>query len=123
MQRKQSQIRAAPVAAAATENLPDVKVMTNAFKLAISKDKPIKLDYWVDSTLGRCKIGEHSFIGDDGKEHRETLLIRNEEEYTSTVEESYKCKGSFILVTSFSIYIVSGTVETCRINPNSLRSH
>lgn len=96
--------------------LPDVKVLTNAIKLSITEDKPIKMDYWKDSLQNKCMIGERSYVDEeDGQTKQELLLVKSKDEYTSSIENSYKCKGCYIMVTHFSIYIVSASIQTCRI--------
>jgi hypothetical protein len=86
--------------------LPSSLILQYAAKIAIEEDKPILLDYWIDS------LNKKAFIGQK-KESKEKLLVKSAEEFTSIVSKIYTPKGSdeFIIVTENSIYIVSNTIE------------
>jgi hypothetical protein len=90
--------------------LPSQKVMQHACKLACTNDKPILLDYWLDShaTGGTVMIGV--------KPNEEKILLRSEEEYTSPISKVYKVGEEFILITENSIYIVSAKIQSRKIN-------
>jgi len=90
--------------------LPSQKVMQHACKLACSNDKPIMLDYWLDSHEqgGKVMIGV--------KSNEEKILLRSEEEYTSPISKVYKVAEEFILITENSIYIVSAKIQSRKIN-------
>jgi len=89
--------------------LPSQKVMQHACKLACTNDKPIMLDYWLDSHLtGKVIIGV--------RENEEKILVRSEEEYTSPISKVYKVADEFILITENSIYIVSSKIQSRKIN-------
>jgi hypothetical protein len=90
--------------------LPSQKVMQHACKLACSNDKPIMLDYWLDSHLpgGKVMIGV--------KANEEKILLRSEEEYTSPISKVYKVAEEFILITENSIYVVSSKIQSRKIN-------
>lgn len=89
--------------------LPSQKVMQHACKLACANDKPIMLDYWLDSHIsGKVLIGVR---GTDEK-----ILVRSEEEYTSPISKVYKVGEEFILITENSIYIVSSKIQSRKIN-------
>jgi len=89
--------------------LPSQKIMQHACKLACTQDKPIMLDYWVDShTAGKVILGV--------KESEEKLLIRSEEEYTSPISKMYKVGDEFIIITENSIYLVSAKITTRKIS-------
>ena len=90
--------------------LPSQKVMQHACKLACSNDKPIMLDYWLDSHVTGGKV----MIGVKGNE--EKILLRSEEEYTSPISKVYKVAEEFILITENSIYIVSAKIQSRKIN-------
>ncbi len=89
--------------------LPSPKVMQHACKLSISQDKPIMLDYWVEShAAGKVMIGVRAT--------EEKILVRSEEEYTSPISKLYKVGEEFILITENSIYIVSAKIQSRKIN-------
>jgi hypothetical protein len=89
--------------------LPSQKVMQHACKLACTNDKPILLDYWIDShTTGKVIIGV--------RPNEEKILLRSEEEYTSPISKVYKVAEEFILITENSIYVVSSKIQSRKIN-------
>lgn len=90
--------------------LPSEKCMSNAFRLSITEKKPIVMDYWEDSLETKPVI----FIG--VKDNQEKLLVRSEEEYTSTVQKVYKCDTEYIIITENSIYVVSALIPNKRIS-------
>jgi hypothetical protein len=93
-----------------TYQLPSSQVLTNACKFAIVEDKPIMLDYWVDSNNSNTSI----IIG--VRENGEKLLVKSEDEYTSPVSKIYKVENSYICVTENSIYLVSSNIKSKRIS-------
>jgi hypothetical protein len=97
-------------AAPATPNypLPSEVTLNHAAKLAIVEDKPIMMDYWVPSIEKKALIGV--------RESREKLLVKSEDEYTSSIAKFYKSKGEFIIITENSIYIVSADIPNKRIS-------
>jgi hypothetical protein len=102
---------AAPASSsAATPNypLPSEVTLNHAAKLAIVEDKPIMMDYWVPSLEKKALIGI--------RESREKLLVKSEDEYTSSIAKFYKSKGEFIIITENSIYIVSADIPNKRIS-------
>jgi hypothetical protein len=90
--------------AAPTVELPNEKVLSHAAKIAMEQDKPILLDYYTETRLGRA------FLGEDG-ETKEKILVKNPEEYTSPIQKMFKAKDDYIIVTENSIYIVSGLIK------------
>jgi hypothetical protein len=97
-------------AASATSNypLPSEVTLNHAAKLSIVEDKPIMMDYWVPSIEKKALIGV--------RESREKLLVKSEDEYTSSIAKFYKSKGEFIIITENSIYIVSADIPNKRIS-------
>ena len=87
-----------------TIELPNEKVLSHAAKIAMEQDKPILLDYYMDTKLGRAFLGEDS-------ETKEKILVKNPEEYTSPVQKMFKAKDDYIIMTENSIYIVSGAIK------------
>jgi hypothetical protein len=99
--------------ASATEEkeqvLPTAKLLQHAAKLAMTQDKPIMMDYWVESqTPGKVIIGVRS--------NEEKILLRSEDEYTSPISKLYKVGEEFILITENSIYLVSAKIQSRKIN-------
>ena len=88
--------------------LPSEKTWKHASKIAIVEDKPIMYDYWVASLEKKALIGV--------RDNEEKLLVKSEEEYTSTVSKIYKVEGEYIIITENSIYIVSADIPTKRIS-------
>ena len=88
--------------------LPTTKLMTHACKLACSDDKPIMMDYWVDSHNGKAIIGV--------REEGDKMLVRSEQEYTSPISKIYKVTDELIVVTENSIYLVSAKIPTKKIS-------
>ncbi len=94
-----------------TLQYPHPDTLQSAVKLALIQDKPILMDYY-QASLNKA---EHSvLIG--VKENKERLLVKSEEEYTSTISNVYKCKTEYIIVTENSIYIVSNSIPTKKIS-------
>ena len=87
---------------------PDSATFENACKIAISEDRPILLDYWEGSLNNSCLIGV--------RENGEKMLVKNPEEYTSPIQKIFKVGEEFIVSTENSLYIVSSTIPTKRIN-------
>ena len=79
----------------------------HCIKLAIEEDKPIMLDYWVDSCEQAAIVGV--------KENGEKLLVKSEDEYTSPIDTIYNTGSEYIIVTENSIYLVSSKILSKRI--------
>jgi len=90
--------------------LPPSSVFGPVSKIAIVEDKPIMLDYWVDSLDSSSSI----IIG--VRENGEKLLVKSSEEYTSPIGKIYKLENCYICVTENSIYIVSASIKTKRVS-------
>lgn len=93
-----------------TIKLPGDISLKNASKLSIQEDKPIMLDYWMDS----CDESTSVMIG--VKTNDEKLLVRSSEEFTSPISKIYKVGDDYIIMTENSIYIVSSNIPTRRIS-------
>ncbi len=85
-------------------DLPNDKTLSHAARIAIEQDKPIMLDYYMDTKLGVA------FLGEDGKT-KDKMLVRSEEEYTSLIQKIFKVGTDFIVITENSIYVVSGNIK------------
>lgn len=104
-----------PSAAQTQEVLPHPTTLLHGAKLAIQQDKPIQLDYYVDSATGKA------FIGED-PETKEKMLVKSNDEFTSLISKIYKVQEDFIILTENSIYVVSGKIQKRRINATQMRS-
>ena len=94
-----------------TENgyrLPEVNTLLHAIKLSIVEDKPILMDYWINSLDKTVLIGV--------KEDKEKLLVKSEEEYTSPISKIFKVGKEYIIVTENSIYIIDTSIPTKHIS-------
>ena len=94
--------------------LPHATTLLQAARLAIQQDKPIQLDYYVDTATNRA------FIGEDA-ETKEKVLVKSRDEFTSLVSKMYKVGEDFLIMTENSIYIVSGRIQKRRVNLSSLQ--
>jgi hypothetical protein len=111
------QAPAPPAAPAQQEPLPSAVALLTAAKLAIKKDKPIMLDYFVDSLTGKAFLGEDT-------ETKERMLVKSKQEFTSLIDKVYKAGPPtdeyYIIETENSIYIASGKIARKRIQASSL---
>ncbi len=89
---------------------PSVQVLSAAAKLSIVEDKPIMLDYWLDSFNAESPV----LIG--VKNDDEKLLVKSAEEYTSPISKIYKSGKEYIIVTENYIYIVNQDIPTKKIS-------
>jgi hypothetical protein len=104
-----------PATTTAQEIIPSVSVLQHAARLAIQQDKPILLDYYVETATGKA------FMGED-QETKERMLVKSSDEFTSLIQKVYKVTDDFIIVTENSIYLVSGKIQKRRIQAASLRN-
>ncbi len=88
--------------------IPSQKVLINACKLSCKEDKPIMMDYWLDSHASKVLIGV--------RENDEKILVRSEEEYTSPISKIFKVGEEYIIMTENSIYLVSSKIPSRKIN-------
>jgi len=96
------------------EILPSTQLLVQASKLAIQQDKPIQLDYYVDTATGKA------FMGED-QETKEKMLVKSNEEFTSLIQKVYKVSDEYIIMTENSIYLVSAKIQKRRIQAPALR--
>ena len=89
--------------------LPGDKALKHAARIAIEQDKPIMMDYYMDTRDGKA------FLGED-KATKEKMLVRSEDEYTSLIQRILKAGEDFIAITENSIYIIAGTTVKKTIN-------
>ena len=88
--------------------LPSDVTMKHASKLSIVEDKPIMLDYWTASLDKKALVG--------ARDNNEKLLVKSEDEYTSTIQKFYKSGTEYIIITENSIYIVASDIPTRKIS-------
>ena len=88
--------------------LPPSAIWNHISKIAITEDKPIMLDYWMDSLEKTVLIG----IKDNG----EKLLVKNAEEYTSPISKIFKVDNVYIITTENSIYITHSDINKRKIS-------
>lgn len=101
--------------ASVTEHVPSAATLLSAAKLAIQRDMPIQLDYFVDSAEGKAFLGEDASTS-------EKMLVKSSEEYTSHIQKIYKAGEDFIILTENSIYLVSSKVQKRKIQASNLRN-
>jgi hypothetical protein len=87
---------------------PPSSIWDHIAKISISEDKPIMLDYWLDSLNKKVLIGV--------KDNNEKLLVKNAEEYTSPIVKIFKLDTVYIICTENSIYITSSDIEKRKIS-------
>lgn len=88
--------------------LPNTTTLQHASRICIVEDKPIMLDYWQPSLEKNVIIG----VRDDG----EKLLVRSQDEYTSSIVKIFKIETDYIILTENSLYIVDTSCQTKRIS-------
>lgn len=95
---------------AATPNyrMPSDATLKHAAKLSIVDDKPIMLDYWAPSLDKKALVG--------ARDNGEKLLVKSEDEYTSSIQKFYKAGTEFLIITENSIYIVDSGIPTRKIS-------
>jgi hypothetical protein len=101
---------------AAPAPMPSAQVLVHAAKLAIEQDKPIQLDYFVDTATGKA------FMGED-QETKEKMLVKSNDEFTSLIQKVYKVAEDYIIITENSIYLVSGKIQKRKIQAPALRGY
>jgi hypothetical protein len=95
-------------AAAPNYRMPSDATLKHAVKLSIVDDKPIMLDYWAPSLDKKALVG--------ARDNGEKLLVKSEDEYTSTIQKFYKAGTEYIIITENSIYIVDAAIPTRKIS-------
>jgi hypothetical protein len=97
-----------------TDIQPSAQILLQAAKLAIQQDRPIQLDYYVDT------FNNKAFMGED-QDTKEKMLVKSNDEFTSLIQKVYKVAEDYIVMTENSIYIVSGKIQKRRIQAPALR--
>jgi hypothetical protein len=86
--------------------IPSASVLLRAAQVAIDQDKPIYLDYYGDSVEKKCCIGVQDAV---------KYLVKSDTEYTSSIENVFKCENCYIIATENSLYIVSSDIPIKKI--------
>lgn len=102
-----------PATNTSQEVVPGATTLAHAARLAIQNDKPIMLDYYVDTAVGKA------FLGEDA-ETKEKMLVKSKDEFTSSIAKTFKVGDDFLIMTENSIYIVSGKITKKRISMAAL---
>jgi hypothetical protein len=108
MSEKQPTPKTDAGASAPNYRMPSDATLKHAVKLSIVDDKPIMLDYWAPSLDKKALVG--------ARDNGEKLLVKSEDEYTSTIQKFYKAGTEFIIITENSIYIVDAGIPTRKIS-------
>ncbi len=111
-----SAVPTAATAPAGQSDIPSPAVLTQAAKLAVQQDKPILLDYYLDTATGKACLGEDN-------DTKEKVLVKNVEEYTSLIQKIFKAAEDYLIVTENSIYIASGKIQKKKIAMASLKDN
>ena len=69
-------------------SLPPASVLLRAAQIAIDEDKPIYLDYYRESLEKTCCIGVQETT---------KYLVKSDSEYTSTIQNVFKCDNALYL--------------------------
>ena len=94
--------------------VPSATVLLRAAQVSIDEDKPIYFDYYDDSVSKKCCIG----VQPDNTKY----LVKSDSEYTSTIQNIFKCETCYIVATENSLYIVSVEVPVKKIVGSSTTS-
>ena len=85
---------------------PPASVLLRAAQVSMTEDKPIYLDYYQDSVNKKCCIGVRE---------TEKFLVKSDSEYTSTIQNVFKCETCYIIMTENSLYIVSTDIPIKKV--------
>jgi hypothetical protein len=85
---------------------PSASVLLRAAQIAIDDDKPLYFDYYRDSVEKKCCIGVQETT---------KYLVKSDSEYTSTIQNVFKCENCYIVATENSLYIVSTEIPIKKI--------
>lgn len=87
--------------------LPNNDIWNKVVKISIEDDKPIMMDYWLDSLEKQVIIGV--------RENGEKLLVKSQEEFTSPIQKIFRMSEVYIICTENSIYITRSDIGNKRI--------
>lgn len=97
------------------EIIPSVTTLVHAARLSLKEDKPILLDYYVDTYNNKAFMGEDT-------DTKEKMLVKSTDEFTSLIQKVYKVQEDFLVMTENSIYVVSGKIQKRRIQAAQMRT-
>ena len=89
-------------------SFPNEKTFKHAAKLAITKDKPILFDHYVESIKGNICIGKLS--------ENENIIFKSKDEYTSPIINISKSNDEYIVETENSIYLISANTKIKKLS-------
>jgi hypothetical protein len=105
---------ATQVKASAPSNIPCAEVLIQAAKFAMEHDRPILMDYFMDTYTGKAFLGEEA-------DSKEKILIKvSGDEYTSRISKVYRFDADVLVLTENSIYIVSGKITKRVLQKNQM---
>ena len=88
---------------------PHQETMKHVSILAIKQDKPIMMDYYAHSQLGRCSLKKTT--------DQDTILFKSNEEYTSPLKKVFRIdksltngKTDVIAISENSIYVLHSNI-------------
>lgn len=81
--------------------IPSSKTIKKACQLSNSLNKPIKLNYYIDSLKKTICIA--SCIKDK-------IIFKNNDEYTTPIKNTFKVNSEYLVVTENTIYIISDKI-------------
>lgn len=90
--------------------LPSASVLLKVAEVAINEDKPIYFDYFRDSLEKKCCIGVQGTT---------KYLVKSNDEYTSTIQQVFKCESCYIVMTENSLYVVDASIPVKRVMASS----
>ena len=82
--------------------LPSAKTLTGAFRLSVLHGKPVCGYFYIDSLKNKVCIRQDG----EGK-----IIYKDEEEYTSPLEQLFRSENEYIAITHNTIYIISSRTE------------
>ena len=94
--------------------LPSASVLLKIAEVAINEDKPIYFDYFRDSLEKKCCIGVQGTT---------KYLVKSNDEYTSTIQQVFKCESCYIVMTENSLYVVDASIPVKRVMASSEEKH
>jgi hypothetical protein len=94
--------------------LPSASVLLKIAEVAINEDKPIYFDYFRDSLEKKCCIGVQGTT---------KYLVKSNDEYTSTIQQVFKCENCYIVMTENSLYVVDASIPVKRVMASSEEKH
>lgn len=93
--------------------IPQANSLVQAAKLAQQLDRPILVDYYVDSCVGKAYVAEDT-------ESKDKLLMKSNDEFTSVIQKLYKVGEDYLVLTENSIYIINGKIPKTRLSFRTL---